>query len=102
PHILPYPSPLSLHDALPILRRPLRVHAVSENNIYPNVVAILGLKRNVIGAVRVALARSGGHFDDLKPGVESSPLVENGQEEVGRSEEHTSELQSRVDIVCRL
>src|SRR3970282_3018959 len=31
-----------------------------------------------------------------------APLVELGADERGRSEEHTSELQSHHDIVCRL
>src|SRR5437868_8161446 len=32
----------------------------------------------------------------------SKSLIDSGRKERGRSEEHTSELQSRFDLVCRL
>src|SRR5207245_2389993 len=70
-------------DELPDIGRALRVHAVSKNDIYANVIPILGLEWNIIGAVHAALPGGGGHFDDLKTSVEGFPLVEHRQEEVG-------------------
>src|SRR5690606_41884759 len=78
---------LSLHDALPIshradriagggLRRPLR-RPVADGRRAPGAAA----------AQRQRLARP--------PGAAGAPGA-------GRSEEHTSELQSRENLVCRL
>src|SRR5438067_8302976 len=39
---------------------------------------------------------------DLAAGVSLAVDVERGQRRLARSEEHTSELQSRFDLVCRL
>src|SRR5690349_24033545 len=70
---------LSLHDALPILTlttsSPVSLHSLLGN--HPGTEA-------------------------LKTGRVSSPLVTFDFADVKRSEEHTSELQSRRDIVCRL
>src|SRR5438105_15357812 len=67
---------LSLHDALPIslaIRGQLGHDAERKAMNVPDLVEV------------VALGQGGSGYD-----------------EVGRSEEHTSELQSRVDLVCRL
>src|SRR2546422_3777777 len=40
-------------------------------------------------------------FEQLRPGVDVRWL-DMGSQEVYRSEEHTSELQSRLHLVCRL
>src|SRR5207249_6608545 len=73
---------LSLHDALPIL----------------NLSQVLGMNRSTI--VRLQSQPSGRgagcgalHFDGIENG---------GSLEFGISEEHTSELQSRFELVCRL
>src|SRR5206468_4960705 len=80
--------PLSLHDALPILMlEAVRIDAFAarhqpRQHVLPEVV--LGI-------------RAGG--------VLHQPAMERGMvEEIDahRSEEHTSELQSRSDLVCRL
>src|SRR5207247_11417353 len=87
----PDPYPLSLHDALPICPA-------------PGVVA---------GVVRPHCPHlGGGQGEDAFHGVESGPHVgarhhapRGPVPALGqglRSEEHTSELQSRVDLVCRL
>src|SRR5207247_5791440 len=85
--------PLSLHDALPI--------SGSDD-------ASVGLDRALGRAVQPP------HLDDLAVGhadvaVEGGPAgtvddaaVLDEQIVAHRSEEHTSELQSRVDLVCRL
>src|SRR5207247_10708702 len=73
---------LSLHDALPIsgggaLRRPLSHPRAAWH-----------------GAERAAMVDGGAAADAAQ-----QPRPRGGRE---RSEEHTSELQSRVDLVCRL
>src|SRR5690606_40728102 len=88
--------PLSLHDALPILaglapsayvRSKARRRRTELRTLWPDVV------------------------DDLASGVRAGlslpealiALAERGPEQLrGRSEEHTSELQSRENLVCRL
>src|SRR5699024_11707024 len=96
----PYTSPLSLHDALPILagalsrtfpdRHGVRWRADHE----PVRDAEHRLLPDHDEAQRLVEGRVGG-----KIGLE----IGRGRERVhARSEEHTSELQSRFDIVCRL
>src|SRR5688500_20230797 len=71
---------LSLHDALPIFASARRLGAV-----------VSGF--DVRPAVREQVESLGAAFLDL--GVA-------GEETEGRSEEHTSELQSPCNLVCRL
>src|SRR3712207_7991305 len=74
---------LSLHDALPILREREADPALTEERV---VLRVLGQERQrLVGA---GVERS---HDDR-------PALQRG----GRSEEHTSELQSRQYLVCRL
>src|SRR5690606_40961438 len=76
----PEPYPLSLHDALPIC---------GADGVLEGAAAALG-----------AHGREGDVVADVLAG---DPLV--GGDEIGRgprSEEHTSELQSRENLVCRL
>src|SRR2546430_7468930 len=70
---------LSLHDALPIYKGPVGDRAQE---------AIRGIRRV---AVRVAIVR-GARVDGVRDLVGK----------IERSEEHTSELQSQSNIVCRL
>src|SRR5438105_6595143 len=53
----------------------------------------------VVGAGGIAMLAIGGQFRRQRAG-RFGPR--DGSEDLGRSEEHTSELQSRVDLVCRL
>src|SRR5690606_40804670 len=83
---------LSLHDALPIYRRPGHLRAGRRNRG----------------------CRAGGFRRSLRPAVvrRSSGLSDAGDHDRAvrqanvpadpRSEEHTSELQSRENLVCRL
>src|SRR5207253_6100742 len=100
------PSPphiysLSLHDALPI-----SVHYFGKNGnaaamkLVGNLIVALEMEALAEGLI---LAQKAGL--DLKTVMEvvkvadfRSPLLVNN----GRSEEHTSELQSRGHLVCRL
>jgi len=66
-------------DELPDIRRALGIHAISENDIDPNVVPSLVLNGMSSALCREILARRRSHFDDLKPSVEGSPFVEMGR-----------------------
>src|SRR5699024_12171833 len=92
-------SPLSLHDALPI-------------SVW-SATSALGIETIVMSgpAVQAAPVLVGETVDRLLSararniGAEISVSVSQVQPHpcaVGRSEEHTSELQSRFDLVCRL
>src|SRR3712207_8082395 len=71
---------LSLHDALPIL-----------------LAALLGIARTVAaGGALVHPALAAGTAADVAPHLAARGIA------AGRSEEHTSELQSRQYLVCRL
>src|SRR5699024_11542582 len=88
-----------LHDALPISLRPC-------------AVALLNIHKLIIRAVNV----SGASFvvvDKPTGDIHNSPIDNNKKLSTShrglinsfpdaRSEEHTSELQSRFDLVCRL
>src|SRR3712207_8540493 len=80
---------LSLHDALPILRllHPVMPFATEEMN------RILGRKEML---VRVSFPS----FDPALEDAEADQMLERTR--LARSEEHTSELQSRQYLVCRL
>src|SRR5690606_40750249 len=87
-------SPLPLDDALPISRQPRGVRVGAGPHIGAQLVA--------------ARPPQGG--DLRRVGRQRRCRVEPGEQDVvvlgldpaGRSEEHTSELQSRENIVCRL
>src|SRR5207302_10642073 len=75
---------LSLHDALPILHAQRLRHAGAE---------LVGLNQHRDERDHVLDA---GALAEILEGVSA------GVEDVIRSEEHTSELQSRENLVCRL
>src|SRR5207249_11487675 len=94
-------SPLSLHDALPISdrQRGTRAHQSSPNAISTSpigmVIICLPRLRKVIGLAntRSPPLNHQSSFPVRASSAKKLPL---------RSEEHTSELQSRFDLVCRL
>src|SRR2546430_10372536 len=67
---------LSLHDALPIFRGP-------------------GVRRRLYHPIRARRPAAGA-------GIRTHPPRDHGQRHHARSEEHTSELQSQSNLVCRL
>src|SRR5207247_9624913 len=73
---LTHRHPLSLHDALPICHSP----------------PASDLRRTLPANSRRKRSRQPSRWGDLAPNAQR----------LARSEEHTSELQSRVDLVCRL
>src|SRR5207247_8242330 len=96
----PHLSPLSLHDALPILTSCWI--ATSDLLI---VCAMLLISTRVSSRqirtldLRVGITRLAQH--DRAGSSPAQQRMCSGLS-VWRSEEHTSELQSRVDLVCRL
>src|SRR5699024_11572509 len=91
-------STLSLHDALPIFTDELLMQAlplesfvsVSADEALPNVLGLL---------LRTAVADGRISDEEL---LSVQPALEGRNWHANRSEEHTSELQSRFDLVCRL
>src|SRR5690606_39510428 len=84
---------LSLHDALPISLVVLRPHARRE------------AERGVVHpGERLLVRRDGLDGEDRAERLFSHQprRLRDVAEERGRSEEHTSELQSRENLVCRL
>src|SRR5207248_9786778 len=97
----PHTSTLSLHDALPILvllaRGPLAVVQLDAHARRPQPLGHVPAG----GQHRLAaLLEQDGHDD----GLDGRDLRGNDEAVVVavRSEEHTSELQSPYDLVCRL
>src|SRR5206468_9921134 len=85
-------STLSLHDALPIsmhlITNPARFDVVLTENLFGDILSDEAAA--ITGSLgMLASATIGGQVDLYEPVH-------------GRSEEHTSELQSRSDLVCRL
>src|SRR5206468_7319749 len=88
---------LSLHDALPISWMMRRISSpVSTASALQAWSASSGMNsmKRTWNAVLRANAANGSASSSVKPLTEEEALP--------RSEEHTSELQSRSDLVCRL
>src|SRR5699024_11479080 len=83
----PAHSPLSLHDALPIFCRLTETEPIIVGKPAPHMMEFAAGR---LGARRPLMVG-----DRLDTDIE-------GGRAAGRSEEHTSELQSRFDVVCRL
>src|SRR5690606_40925774 len=99
--LLPAPAPtqlstLSLHDALPIL-----LHDAGADP-----ARLVALKAELIGqGRRVRLERAPRNLKALLDSLAASGyrhFAHVGHAASARSEEHTSELQSRENLVCRL
>src|SRR3712207_7946307 len=80
---------LSLHDALPICRG-------REPAVVARARRLPGVRRTLLSGRRSAAAAAG------RPLVRGGPPSHGGRTPGDRSEEHTSELQSRQYLVCRL
>src|SRR5207249_6153192 len=85
--------PLSLHDALPIYRQAQHTGQVLLDEVGHLGVAAAGQAAAAAIEVGYDAARLDRHADVA---LDGEVLVQD------RSEEHTSELQSRFDLVCRL
>src|SRR5206468_12062852 len=93
--------PLSLHDALPILQSSCEVPgaAQSRNRSMGVEVRVGDYARDNTNFYAPRLATAGVARPVLEGGL--AVPIEDNYDEI-RSEEHTSELQSRSDLVCRL
>src|SRR5699024_12488422 len=96
----PHTSTLSLHDALPISEQATQWALRAEHaalSYHPQISNSEGASIDsyeghfVLGNSRGFL----GGYPYSRHSISVSPIA-------GRSEEHTSELQSRFDLVCRL
>src|SRR5699024_11396405 len=89
--------PLFLHVALPIFMALL---------ITPGAAAVQitssPLKTVLWSVIFAEIAAVGGLILSLAPGLPVSEKMTDHSTVFSRSEEHTSELQSRFDLVCRL
>src|SRR5699024_12778286 len=96
----PAPLPLSLHDALPICRsdRGLDFQARHCDGSFLTAQDLPGL-RDVSRDVRKRAAAQGR---TIRTYSMLTVITGRTDADAERSEEHTSELQSRFDLVCRL
>src|SRR5690606_42112853 len=92
----PLPCPLSLHDALPIL--PAVVERLQPAVVELEVPVLARRRRHLDDQRRVRLERP------VAVVVDDVGIAVGGRRHrrIERSEEHTSELQSREKLVCRL
>src|SRR5690606_42063643 len=95
-------SPLSLHDALPISGPPAR-HVAEHDAVaaQAGTPALRGGAAHLSDLVGTSRWRHAQIVFEAAPGL--GEVCEQAREIRGvRSEEHTSELQSRENLVCRL
>src|SRR5690606_39772127 len=92
---------LSLHDALPILCEEIIKNAVSAG-IYDSRFLPVEIEEleDIDFSVDVLTEPQRASVEELDP-KKYGIIVKSGPK-LGRSEEHTSELQSRENLVCRL
>src|SRR5699024_11707677 len=94
------PAPLSLHDALPISPHRASSHATSRDVRAGQVSAT---PARSIPSSRLRLAWACFSHMSRPARVRNTDLRSSSPSSAAtRSEEHTSELQSRFDLVCRL
>src|SRR5690606_41765516 len=86
---------LSLHDALPICNSSTSIN----KQLTQAVLKELDLKHHFIDLKSLDIPL---FSEDLEKEIGSPPGVQLLKKEIERSEEHTSELQSRENLVCRL
>src|SRR5439155_25483447 len=91
----PYIYTLSLHDALPIF-----FSQAQPGNLFAARDAVRALSTNMTGDIVVTLL--GGTYALTNSFQLREDATNHDSGTGGRSEEHTSELQSRGHLVCRL
>src|SRR5207248_10086567 len=97
------PSPteiytLSLHDALPISRGLRRKRPTADLLVHNTV----NFRRCVVTLPGSSIAATFRFADDPTGAGQTLPRRPSEKTDCARSEEHTSELQSPYDLVCRL
>src|SRR5690242_21445483 len=86
--------PLPLHDALPISRGTAACAARGTGGIAARRTGCAAAAADAAGRASAAAGNAAEAGGGLRGGVDRRACV--------RSEEHTSELQSHVNLVCRL
>src|SRR3712207_7486413 len=88
-----------------MIRRPPRSTLFPYTTLFRSEAArrlsVLGDRRQLVSAL-ANLVENGVKYSDPGSTVEVSASLDDRREWVDRSEEHTSELQSRQYLVCRL
>src|SRR2546430_12894184 len=74
-----------------MIRRPPRSTLFPYTTLFRSIVELLGFRKNKGNVVAL-----------IAPGIQVHRGKENAVRAVERSEEHTSELQSQSNLVCRL
>src|SRR5690606_41667418 len=95
-------SPLSLHDALPIFAEVESALVLHEKVAE---AAVVGFPHDIKGQgiyAYVTLVAGEQESEELRRELIKQVRTEIGPTATPRSEEHTSELQSRENLVCRL
>src|SRR5260370_15481233 len=82
-----------------MIRRPPRSTLFPYTTLFRSVVIVLDAGQEVLNFL-LLLGRQAGHADRRLGLV--AQLGRQHLEALGRSEEHTSELQSHLNLVCRL
>src|SRR5699024_12588222 len=91
--------PLPLHDALPIFKD-AEAHAAEDEERRKNADARNTLEQLVYQGEKLLSDNEDKISEADRTKAEDS--IKEAKETLARSEEHTSELQSRFDLVCRL
>src|SRR5207247_9870506 len=92
----------SLHDALPILApRDARARGSGRHPLLARRRPGREPRHQLSGEARLEYRAQAGELERLRLGHRADRRTRLAWLRVLRSEEHTSELQSRVDLVCR-
>src|SRR5690606_41819903 len=94
-------STLSLHDALPILDAMVPSGRMNTQSSGMSVFFIHMATRSAVGQMKSIPRPGGSPVRPMRPMACTELPPDRGMLFI-RSEEHTSELQSRENIVCRL
>src|SRR5207249_9578414 len=93
---------LSLHDALPIFGQVTEVRDSDfqiDRSLGHSIFVPFGAIGDVTGH-QIVLTITAAHIDTIKWPHQSEAADSGSDATIERSEEHTSELQSRFDLVC--
>src|SRR5205807_9197864 len=96
------PYTLSLHDALPILARARGESFAYNRAKYQQIAVLDNNDQTPTFATPLDIAKNPSRYTPLNEGDKIMMKSAVFEDIKGRSEEHTSELQSPCNLVCRL